>query len=113
LDCPPDVGTPTEISAAHDVFARWLGADYDLDALDAVLATAAAERLRGDPLWLMVVGGSGGAKTESVQSLAGGGAFVTSTITSEGALLSGTPAREKTKDATGGLCAGSVRLVCS
>ena len=27
----------------HAVFRKWLGEDYDLDALDAVLAAAAAE----------------------------------------------------------------------
>jgi hypothetical protein len=87
----------------RDVFTRWLGKDYDTEALEAVLATAAAERLTGDPTWLMLVSGSGAAKTETVQPLAGAGAIVTSTITSEGALLSGTPTREKAKDATGGL----------
>jgi hypothetical protein len=35
--------------------------------IDAVLATA-AERLAGDPLWLLVVSGPGNAKTETVQS---------------------------------------------
>jgi hypothetical protein len=88
---------------AHSTFRRWLGDDYDIGALDAVLATAAAEQLKGDPVWLLEVSGSGNAKTETVQALAGAGALVTSTITSEGALLSGTPAREDTTDATGGL----------
>jgi hypothetical protein len=50
-----------------------------------------------------LVTGSGGAKTETAQSLAGAGAHVTSTIASEGALLSATPQREKNKKATGGL----------
>ncbi len=87
----------------HNVFQRWLGKEYDLAALNAVLATAAAERLDGDPLWLLVISGSGNAKTETVQSLSGAGAFITSTVASEGALLSGTSKREKSKDATGGL----------
>ncbi len=55
-----------------------------------MLAAAAAERLTGDPAWLLVVSGPGNAKTETVQALAGAGALVTSTISSEGALLSGT-----------------------
>jgi hypothetical protein len=91
------------LDRCHAVFRRWLGDDYDLDALDAVLATAAAERLDGDPLWLLVISGPGNAKTETVQALAGAGALVTSTISSEGALLSDSPRREQTKDATGGL----------
>jgi hypothetical protein len=38
-----------------------------------------------------------------VQPLVAAGALLTSTITSEGALLSGSPTRERAKDATGGL----------
>jgi hypothetical protein len=88
---------------AHAVFKRWLGDDYDTDALDAMLAAAAVERLDGDPLWLLIISGSGNAKTETVQALSGINATVVSTITSEGALLSATSKRERTKDATGGL----------
>jgi hypothetical protein len=91
------------LDQAHAVFARWLGNDYDLDALDATLATAAVERLDGDPIWLLIISGSGNAKTETVQALDGIQATITSTISSLGALLSATPKREKTKDSTGGL----------
>ncbi|WP_082619800.1 bifunctional DNA primase/polymerase [Terrabacter sp. Soil811] len=91
------------LGAAHAVFRRWLGSDYDLDVLDAVLAVAAVEKLSGDPAWLLVVSGSGAAKTETVAPLAVAGAFVTSTISSEGALLSGTSQKERAKTATGGL----------
>jgi hypothetical protein len=91
------------LAEVHKVFMRWLGDEYDLDALDIVLATAAVERLEGDPVWLLMLSGSGFTKTETVQSLAGAGGHVTSTITSEGALLSATSSREKAKDATGGL----------
>jgi len=94
---------PIGLDAAHAVFRRWLGDEYDLDALDATLATAAAERLGGDPLWLLIVSGSGNAKTETVQALRGAGAYICSTIASDGALLSGTPHRSKIKGATGGL----------
>ena len=91
------------LTTTHSVFRRWLGDSYDLLALDAVLAAAAVERLDGDPVWLLVVSGSGNAKTETVAALAGAGAHVTSTITSEGALLSATSRKDQTKDATGGL----------
>ncbi|WP_185994854.1 ArsR family transcriptional regulator [Nocardioides campestrisoli] len=94
---------PVTLGHAHQVFTRWLGADYDLDVLDAVLACAAVERLGGDPAWLLVVSGSGAAKTETVAPLALAGAHVTSTISSEGALLSGTSKKERTATATGGL----------
>lgn len=101
----PDVDpfAPGTLAEVHDVFRRWLGQDYDLDALNATLAAAAVERLDGDPLWLLVISGSGNAKTETVQALGGSGALLVSTITSEGALLSATSKKEVAKDATGGL----------
>jgi hypothetical protein len=94
---------PIGLQQARATFKRWLGDDYDTDALDAMLAAAAVERLDGDPLWLLIISGSGNAKTETVQALSGIGATVVSAITSEGALLSGTAKREKAKGATGGL----------
>jgi hypothetical protein len=100
---PAETVKPCPLPVLHETFRRWLGADYDLDAVNAVVATAAAERLSGDPLWLLLVSGSGNAKTETVQALSGVGATITSTITSDGALLSGSPKRDKAIDATGGL----------
>lgn len=94
---------PISLEEARATFARWLGNDYDLDALHGTLATVAVERLDGDPLWLLIVSGSGNAKTETVQALTGAGATVTSTIASPGALLSATSKRERSPDATGGL----------
>ena len=87
----------------HQVFRKWFGAEYDLDAIDAVLTAIASERLSGDPLWLLLIGGPGAAKTETVQAGAGAGAYVTSTIASEGALLSATSSKSRSKTATGGL----------
>ena len=96
----PKAGSVQDV---HSAFRRWLGPEYDLDAIDAVMSAAAAEKLAGDPLWLLVISGSGNVKTETTPALAGAGALVSSTITSEGALLSGTPSRDKAKGATGGL----------
>jgi hypothetical protein len=91
------------LAETHAVFRRWLGSEYDTATLNAVLAAAAAERLPGDPLWLLVISGPGNAKTETVQSLRGAGGYITSTITSEGALLSATAKRDRSKNSTGGL----------
>src|SRR6516225_8133571 len=91
------------LAEVHDVFRKWFGAEYDTDVIDAVACTAAAERLAGDPLWLLVISGPGNTKTESVSSLSGAGAHVTSTISSEGALLSATSRKGRAKGATGGL----------
>jgi hypothetical protein len=104
-NAPEPFSPPPQCSLddVHTAFRKWFGNEYDLDALDAVLATGASERLTGDPLWLLVVSGPGAAKTETVQALMGAGAHVTSTIASEGALLSATSRRERSRSATGGL----------
>ncbi len=96
---------PATLPEAHAVFRRWLGEDYDTDSLDAMLATLAVERFTdgSDPLWTLIVGGPGNAKTETVQAGAGIGAVITSSLSSEAALLSATPKRERSKQATGGL----------
>ena len=101
-DEPPPA--PATLDWVHEVFQRWLGHGYDTATLDATLAVAAAEKLPGDPPWLMVISGPGNAKTETVQSVSAiAGAVVVSTITSEGALLSATPRKTRSKAATGGL----------
>jgi hypothetical protein len=96
--------TDTELLAeTHRVYRRWLGDDYDLGVLDVVLCAAAAEQLTGDPPWVLIIGGSGAAKTETIVPLEGAGAHVISTISGEAALLSGTPQKDRAEDATGGL----------
>jgi hypothetical protein len=57
---------PVTLDEAHKVFRHWLGKDYDIATLDAVLAVAASERLPGDPAWLLIISGPGNAKTETV-----------------------------------------------
>lgn len=91
------------LAAARAAYRRWLGDEYPIEVLDTVLATAAVERLDGDPAWLLVVSGSGAAKTETLLPLGHAGALVTSTVSSEGALLSGTSRKERSSDSTGGL----------
>jgi len=88
------------LKATHATFKKWLGKGYDTSVLNVVLAATAVEKLSGDPLWPLVISGSAAAKTETVLSLAGAGAIITSTITSEGALLSATA---RSRGATGGL----------
>jgi hypothetical protein len=99
---PPEYRS-CSLDDVHAVFRKWFGKGYDIDTIDAVLATAAADRLAGDPLWLLIISGPGNAKTETVQSLSGAGAMTVSTISSEGALLSGSPRKQRSKNATGGL----------
>ena len=61
---------------ATRVFRRWLGDEYDLDALDATLATAAAEKLAATRSGCCSSPAPGNAKTETVQALAGAGAYI-------------------------------------
>ena len=61
------VPLPSPIDRLHGACHRWLGDEYDLDAIDVVVAAAAVERMTGDPLWVLVVSGPGAAKTETVQ----------------------------------------------
>jgi hypothetical protein len=91
---------PSLLVQTHTTFKKWLGKGYDTGVLNGVLSTTAAEKLTGDPLWLLVISGSGNAKTETARSTSGAGALITSTITSEGALLSATA---RSRGATGGL----------
>lgn len=99
------VHEPMTLHEAHGVFRKWLGEDYDIDAMDAMLATVAVERFDdgSDPVWLLIISGPGNAKTETVQACDGIGAVVTSSLSSEAALLSATPKRDRARNATGGL----------
>jgi hypothetical protein len=104
LEPPKEEPPPAcDLDKLHAIFRKWLGDEYDLEAIDTIVAVAASERLTGDPAWLLIISGPGAAKTESVQALAGCGALVTSTIQSEGALLSATSQKSRAKTATGGL----------
>ena len=89
------------IDDVHQLFTKHFGNDYDMQTADAVLATAATNKLAGDPPWLMIISGSGNAKTETVNAVSDVDRTIAiSTISSEGALLS---AIKKGKGGTGGL----------
>ena len=95
---------PVSLDEAHKVFRKWFGEHYDLDAIDVSLCVAAVEKLSGDPLWVLIVSGSGMTKSETVVPIARcDGAKMVSTITGEGALLSMTSNKERTAESTGGL----------
>jgi hypothetical protein len=103
LEEPRPAIEPRMLLEAHETFRRYLGDDYDIATLDAMLAVAAAERLPGDPPWLLLISGPGNAKTETVQATSRLNAHIVSTLTSDAALLSATPHKQRAKTATGGL----------
>jgi hypothetical protein len=100
-------GTPPEpytLAETEKVYSRWLH-DDDPVPTRAVLATQVANmRLSGDPVWLMLVGGSGMGKTERLMPVTKmPHVIMSSTITGEAALLSATPKKDRAESATGGL----------
>ena len=98
---------PVALDELHGACRKWLGEHYDLDAIDAALSVAVVERhLDGDPVWLLIVSGSGATKTETVIMLRDDyDATVreASSISSIGALISASSLKERAADATGGI----------
>lgn len=92
----------TALAAAVAAFARWLHLPCP-DSVYAVLGAYAANKLPGDPVWLMVVGATSGGKTELIQPLAALPDVYPSATLTEAALLSGTPQKEQASNARGGL----------
>ena len=90
------------LGATVAIFRRWLHLP-DPAALYAVLGAVAANRLPGDPVWLLLVGSPSSGKSEILQAIGSlPDVYPTASLT-EGGLLSGTPKREKAKNASGGL----------
>lgn len=97
---PVAVCTLEATLAAYD---RWLELPDRIPLL-AALGAYAANQLPGDPVWLLLVGGSGHGKTEILSPLGRlAGVKLVSTLSGEAALLSGSAQREHAADATGGL----------
>jgi hypothetical protein len=83
-------------------FRKWLYMP-DASALKVVLAAVAANLMRGDPLWLLLVGATGSGKTELLDPLLCLPYMHPVGTLTEAALLSGSPQRDKARDASGGL----------
>jgi hypothetical protein len=84
------------------IFGNWLYLP-DLGVVEITLATVAANRIPGDPVWLMQTGPSSSGKTEVLNSLSSLPDIHSVATLTEAALLSGTPKRDCTPGATGGL----------
>lgn len=93
------------MSALDDVvatFRRWLHIP-EPGALYAVLGAVAANRMPGDPVWLLLVGPPGGGKSELLASIRGLPKVHAAATLTEAALLSGTPKKDTSTEARGGL----------
>jgi primase-polymerase (primpol)-like protein len=93
-----------ELEEVLKTYRKWLLLPDDPASVLIPLAVAQANRMAGDPVWLLDVRPPGWGKTEGLGPIAGAlrEAHMVSTLT-EAALLSGTSRREKAKDSTGGL----------
>ena len=91
-----------ELAEAVACFRRWLHLP-DPGSLYVVLATVAANRAEGDPVWLLVVGPPGGGKTEVLNPLGRLPDVHPAATLTEASLLSGTPGKDRAKDSKGGL----------
>jgi hypothetical protein len=103
-DFTPDFGEPPAfaLSEVVQVFERWLHLP-DPGVLFVALGGIAANRLPGEPVWPMIVGPSGGGKTEILRAASDlQDVRYVGTLT-EASLLSGTSAKEKAHSAKGGL----------
>jgi hypothetical protein len=76
----------------------------DLAPLHVMLATEIANRIpEGDPVWVVIVAGSSRGKTELLLALKGRPDVRVVGALTVAALLSGTPGKDRGKDATGGV----------
>jgi len=85
-----------------EVFRRWLHMP-DPSSLFAAAGCIAANRIAGDPVWLLIVGPPGGGKSELIQSFNGLPHIHPASTLTEAALLSGTPKRDRDDESKGGL----------
>ena len=91
-----------ELDKVTNCFQRYLYLP-DPTPLFVTLAAVAANHMQSDPVWLLLVGGSGSGKTEILNSTLGLPDMHAASTLNESGLLSGTPSKEKSKDACGGL----------
>jgi hypothetical protein len=101
LDAPTATASQTLIETIA-TFKKWLYLD-DITPLYAVAGTLVANRASGDPVWLLLVCAPSTGKTEILQATTGLPWVISAAKVTESSLLSGTPKRDRAKNATGGL----------
>lgn len=79
---------PAKIINPFDVFKKWMFLP-DASCLDVVYGTCIANRMQGDPIWMLLVAPPGGMKTELLLSLSGHDSIIETTSLTPQALMSG------------------------
>lgn len=102
LTCVREQARERALQLVLDTIQRWLYLP-DTGPVLITLAAVAANLLSGDPVWLLIVAPPGSGKTELLQSLASLPNVHPAGTLTEASLLSGSPGRERAKDANGGL----------
>lgn len=96
------VASPCSLDDVKATFRRWIHVE-DAGAIEVTLGTVAANLMDGDAVWLMLVGGSSGGKTEIVNPLLGLPFVREAAVLTESSLLSGSSKRDRAAGAKGGL----------
>ena len=96
------VAEPRALADVLETFRRWMHLP-DAGALYTTLGTVAANRMPGDPVWLLLVAASSSGKTEILLSLNDLDEITPAATLTEAALLSGVPRKDHASGATGGL----------
>jgi len=71
----------TTLKTVLDTYQKWLELAGDTEFIETILAARCDRKLQGDPVWLFVVGHSGGTKTESVRALSGNDIYTLDSLT--------------------------------
>ena len=93
---------PSTLGNTVQVFKRWLYLD-DPAPLYVLAAALVANRAPGDLVWLMIVCAPSTGKTEMLSAAARLPSVIPAAKVTESSLLSGTSAKDRARDATGGL----------
>jgi hypothetical protein len=99
---PVEEVAPVALDDAIATFRRWLYMP-DPELLYVLWGAIAANRLPGDPVWLVLVDVSGGGKTEAIRACGDLPECAHIGALTEAGLLSGSSAAERAEDATGGV----------
>jgi hypothetical protein len=98
----PEPPLPTDLDQVINAFDKWIDLP-DKTPLYATLGAIVANLLDGDPVWLGIIAPSSSAKTELLNATSRLTYVAVAEAVTPAALLSGTPKRQQTKGATGGL----------